>query len=166
MPEFAISSGNLGSSYARGLEAAYQQKFSFLPKPFDGFGLEGNVSYVASSGALRTGEAGHALPGTSPVTMNASLFYEAFGLDLRLSSQYMAHSLYQVGGNRAQDVFEDSRFTLDWTSSYDLCDNATIYFNVKNITNSPLRIFMGSPNWPIQREFYDQTFESGVRLKL
>jgi TonB-dependent receptor len=166
MPEFAISSGNLDSSYARGVEAAYQQKFTFLPKPFDGFGLESNVSYVASSGALRTGEAGHALPGTSPVTMNVSLFYEAYGLDLRLSSQYMAHSLYQVGGNRAQDVFEDSRFTLDWTSSYELCDSATVYFNVKNITNSPLRIFMGSPNWPIQREFYDQTFESGVRLKL
>ena len=45
-----ISYGNIGSSYARGLEAAYQQKFTFLPKPFDGLGFEGNITYVSSSG--------------------------------------------------------------------------------------------------------------------
>jgi len=161
-----INYGNLGATYARGLEAAYQQKFTFLPKPFDGFGFEGNVSYASSSGVLRTGEASHSLPGTSPVTMNAALFYEAYGLQLRLASQYVGHSLYEVGGNRAEDQFEDSRFTVDFTSSYELCDNATLYFNVKNLTNAPLRIYMGAPNWPIQREFYDQTFEGGVRLKI
>ena len=58
-----ISYGNLGASYARGLEAAYQQKFTFLPKPLDGLGFEGNVSYVTSNGVLRTGEEGHSLPG-------------------------------------------------------------------------------------------------------
>ena len=165
-PEFEQSSGNLDSSYARGIELAYQQKFTFLPKPLDGFGLEGNFSYVTSSAVLRAGDVGHSLPGTSPTTFNVSLFYEAFGLDLRISSQYTAHSLYQVGGSRAEDQFEDSRFTLDWTSSYDLCENASVYFNVKNITNSPLRIFEGTPSWPIQREFYDQTYEGGVRIKL
>jgi TonB-dependent receptor len=165
-PVKLISYGNLDNSYARGLEFAYQQKFTFLPKPLDGFGFDGNVAYVTSSGSLRTGEAGHSLPGTSPVTMNAGLFYEAYGLKLRFASQYIAHSLYQVGGDRSTDQFEDSRFTLDWTSSYDFTDNVTAYFNVKNITNAPLRIFLGAPNWVIQREFYDQTFEGGVRLKL
>ena len=164
-PITIINYGNLGSTYARGLEAAYQQKFTFLPKLFDGFGFDGNVSYVTSSGVLRTGEASHALPGTSPVTMNASLFYEANGVKLRLASQYVAHSLYQVGGNRAEDQFEDSRYTLDFTSSYDFTEKVSIYFNVKNLTNAPLRIFEGYSNWVIQREFYDQTYETGVRLK-
>ena len=164
-PVFLDSYGNIDSAYARGIEAAYQQKFTFLPKPFDGVGLEGNVTFVTSSGAPRPGEE-HALPGTSPTTFNASLFYDAYGVQLRIASQYVGHSLYQVGGDRAQDQFEDSRFTLDWTSSFDLCEEASVYFNVKNITNAPLRIYTGAPNWPIQREFYDQTYETGVRLKL
>ncbi len=159
------SYGNIGSSYARGIEAAYQQKFSFLPRPFDGLGFEGNITFVTSSGAPRDGEE-HALPGTSPTTFNASVFYEANGVSLRLASEYVGHSLYQVGGNRAEDQFEDSRYTLDFTSSYDFNENWSVYFNVKNITNAPLRIYMGLPNWPIQREFYDQTYESGVRIKL
>ena len=159
-----VSFGNIGSSYARGLEAAYQQKFSFLPKPFDGFGLEGNITYVSSSGAPRPGE-NEALPGTSPMTFNASVFYEANGLSLRVASEYVGHSLYQVGGDRATDNFEDSRYTLDFTSSYDFTQNVSVYFNVKNITNAPLRIFEGYSNWVIQREFYDQTYETGIRLK-
>jgi len=164
-PVFLDSYGNIDSAYARGIEASYQQKFSFLPRPFDGVGLEGNVTFVTSSGAARPGEE-HALPGTSPTTFNASLFYDAYGVQLRLASEYVGHSLYQVGGDRAQDQFEDSRFTLDWTSSYDVFENASVYFNVKNITNAPLRIYTGAPNWVIQREFYDETFEGGVRIKL
>lgn len=157
--------GNIPSAYARGLEVAYTQKFTFLPKPFDGLGFDGNFTYVASSGAARAGD-NHALPGTAPTTMNASIFYEAHGLNLRIAAQRGAHSLYQVGGDRAQDIFEDSRFTVDWTSSYEFVEGAQVYFNVKNITNAPLRLFMGAPNWVVQREFYDQTFETGVRLKL
>ena len=156
---------NIASSYARGIEASYQQQFTFLPKPFDGFGLLGNITLVNSSGAARPGEK-HFLPGTSATTYNIAAFYEAYGLSLRLAGQYVGHSLYQVGGSRAQDQFEDSRFTLDFTSSYDFDENWEVYFNVKNITNAPLRIYLGAPNWVIQREFYDQTYETGVRIKL
>ena len=164
-PVFLDSYDNIGSSYARGIEAAYQQKFTFLPKPFDGFGLDGNVTYVWSNGALRPDDV-HALPGTSSMTFNASAFYEDNGLSVRLASQYVGHSLYQVGGSRATDTFEDSRFTLDFTSSYDFDEGWSVYFNVKNLTNAPLRIYLGAPNWVIQREFYDQTYETGVRIKL
>lgn len=42
----------------------------------------------------------------------------------------------------------------------------SVYFNVRNLTNAPLRIYLGFPDWPIQREFYDQTYETGIRIKL
>jgi TonB-dependent receptor len=156
---------NIGSSYARGIEAAYQQKFTFLPGPFGGLGLEGNVAIVTSSGALRPGEK-HALPGTSPITFNVAAFYESYGLSVRLAGQFVSHSLYQVGGDRATDQMVDSDFNLDFTSSYDISDNLSAYFNVRNLTNAPHRIYMGAPNWVIQREFYLETFETGVRIKL
>ncbi|MDB5468201.1 MAG: TonB-dependent receptor, partial [Phenylobacterium sp.] len=39
------------------------------------------------------------------------------------------------------------------------------YFNAKNLTNAPLRFYLGSASYPIQREYYDQTFEAGVRAR-
>jgi TonB-dependent receptor len=164
-PVHIVSFGNIGSAYARGIEAGYNQKFTFLPAPFDAFGLDSNITFVSSSGEVRPGE-NHSLPGTSPITFNVAAFYENDGLQLRLASQYVGHSLYQVGGSRQNDQFEDSRFTLDFTSSYEICNGWLGYFNVRNITNAPLRIYLGAPNWPIQREFYDQTYEAGLRVKL
>ena len=38
--------------------------------------------------------------------------------------------------------------------------------HLKNLTNEPLRIYEGSPGRPIQREFYDATFEGGLKFKL
>ena len=39
----------------------------------------------------------------------------------------------------------------------------TAFFNVKNLNNEPLRFFEGRGDRPVQREFYLQTFEFGVR---
>ncbi len=70
-----------------------------------------------------------------------------------------------MGGSKASDSIQDKRLTLDFTSSYDLTRNCTLYFNVKNLTNEPLRFFIGAPSFPIQREYYEQTFEAGVRAR-
>jgi hypothetical protein len=41
---------------------------------------------------------------------------------------------------------------------------ASVYFNAKNLTNSPLRFYEGSTNRPIQREYYEYTLEAGVSV--
>jgi hypothetical protein len=38
-----------------------------------------------------------------------------------------------------------------------------VYFNAKNLNNEPLRYYEGTSNRPIQREFYDATYEAGLR---
>ena len=32
-------------------------------------------------------------------------------------------------------------------------------------TNEPLRFYVTAPSFPIQREYYQQTFEAGVRAR-
>ena len=161
---------NIPSAYARGLTLAYKQTFVWLPKPFDGFGVEGNFTYVDSrileydAATSLSGKTEYGLlPGTSPVTWNLSAFYEAHGVETRLSAEYVSHSLFGLGGDKALDTLQDSRFLLDLTSSYRIDRHWTIYFNAKNLTNQPLRYYEGSPDRPIQREFYDITIEGGVR---
>ncbi len=164
--------GNISSAYARGVEADYHQQFIFLPAPFDGFGVDGNITLVDSriqEHAANQTLAGVAqygpLPGTSRVTYNAAVFYLAHGLEARLSSQYVSHSLFGIGTDKSLDVIQDKRFTLDLTTAYNFTQNYGVYFNVKNISNTPLRYYEGDVNRPIQREFYDATYEGGVRVK-
>ncbi|GHH25993.1 TonB-dependent receptor [Sphingomonas glacialis] len=155
---------NVASSHARGIEAQYSQKFTFLPAPFDGFGALANVTYVWSKFAIRPGETSR-LPGTSPLTYNLSLFYEAHKAQLRLSLSHVDGAIFGVGGASGFDTFEDQRTQLDLTSSYQVTQHMAVYFNAKNLNNSPLRYYEGLPNRTTQREFYEQSYEAGFRFK-
>ena len=155
---------NVPSSYARGIEAAYVQRFASLPAPFDGLGVDLNGTYVDSLVTLRSGER-RRLPATSEFTGNAALFYEAHGVQLRLSAQYVGSNLFGIGGSAASDIYQNARTTVDFTSAYDLTSHFRIYLNIKNLTNEPYRIYEGTSSRPIQREFYDETYEAGVKFK-
>ncbi len=159
-----VSYENVNSAYARGVEAAYVQRFAFLPAPFDGLGFDGNITYVDSQIELRLGEK-RRLPATSEVTWNAAAFYEAHGLQLRLSAQYVGANLFGIGDEARFDVYQSARTTVDFTSAYDVTKNFRIYFNVKNLTNEPYRIYEAASSRPIQREFYDETYEAGLKFK-
>ncbi|HEY1879201.1 MAG TPA: TonB-dependent receptor, partial [Caulobacteraceae bacterium] len=176
MPATVTTFLNIPSSYARGIQLDVHQKFVWLPKPFDGFGVEANLTLVDSrfleydAASLvgipvvtnPTNQYG-ALPGTSKVTWNLSGFYEAHNIEVRLAAEYVSHSLFGLGGAQALDTIQDNRLTLDLGSSYRINRNFTIYFNAKNLLNTPLRYYEGSSNRPIQREFYDVTYEGGIR---
>lgn len=155
---------NISGAHARGIEVAGSAKFTGLPGLLSGFGIDANGSYVTSAGQIRPGES-ITLPGTFNYTANGALFYEAHGAKLRLSGQYESAVLFGIGGSRATDVFQDKRLTLDFNGTYDVNRHLGLFINLKNLTNEPLRFYEGSANRPIQREFYDLTFESGIKLR-
>jgi TonB-dependent receptor len=163
---------NIATAYARGVEAAYHQQFVWLPDPLNGFGVESNVTLVDShfqeydAVTSGTGQAQFGpLPGTSRVTANFAGFYEAHGAEARLSGEYVGAELFSLGGSKVADTIQDNRLTLDFASSYALNKNWNIYFNAKNLLNSPLRFYKDNASFPVQREFYDVTYEAGVKVR-
>jgi TonB-dependent receptor len=162
---------NVSSAYARGIEVAYHQQFLWLPDPWKGFGVDANATLVDSRFEeynAATSGSGHAefglLPGTSKLTANFAAFYEAHGVEARISGEYVSAELFSLGGSKSQDTIQDNRLTLDWASSYAFNKNWKVYFNAKNLLNTPLRFYMGNPSFPIQREFYDVTYEAGIKV--
>ena len=93
------------------------------------------------------------------------MFYEKYGFLITLAGQYTDHNLSSVGTSSSLDQYFDSRFTLDLAVSYMTAYGVGIYFNAKNLTNAPWRIYEGSANRPIQREYYDITYEAGMKFK-
>jgi TonB-dependent receptor len=156
---------NIGSAQAEGVEAQYVEQFKFLPEPFDGFGFDGNITWVDSRGQIRIGES-HALPQTSPLTWNAALFYEKAPFELRLAAAYVSTNLWEVGTDPGTDLYSQARLRVDFGGSYAITKDIGYYVDIKNITNTKLEFTQtDSTNFPVQREFYDLDFLTGIRVQ-
>ena len=107
------------------------------------------------------------LPSTSKNTANLAFTYELAGLNVDLGAYYISKNIFGVGSSPANDIWSQPRFSLDLGTSYALNDSVSLFFNVKNLTDTRLKFTEGAgASRPIQREFYGQTFTAGVRLKL
>ena len=156
-----------GPAHVWGVEAQYQQQLLFLPRPWDGLGFSLNGTAVDSRAQIHPGIYG-LLPSTSKFTWNAAVFYESGPLELRLAAGYVGQNLFAFGSttSNSTDVYSSARLTLDLGASYAVSHTLSVYFQAKNLLNTPLE-FTETPCWcrPIQREFYDATYLAGVRLQ-
>lgn len=171
---------NLSGAFAEGLELDAHQRFYMLPEPFDGLGIDGNITFVNSRGhADGTNFKAYQLPETSPITYNATLFYETGSFYTQISVNYVSRSLFAVinpaaPGNgfsdlnpRDADNFTSARTTVDADIDYQATPRITFFAQLRNITNTPLEFTQSaSSQYPIQREFYDVDYLGGVRFKL
>lgn len=154
---------NIPNARAWGLEAAYEQRYRQLPGFWGGLGTNVNWTFVDSSGQFRSGVS-QTLPSSSRNTANFEIFYERYGVDVRVGAYYVSRNLFGFGGSIATDVYSEARTTVDLGASYAFTKNLSVYGNMKNITNTPLKFTEGEPGRPIQREFYGPTYQAGLQF--
>jgi TonB-dependent receptor len=155
---------NDGSAYSRGIELNYQQEFVNLPAPLSGFGVAANYTYTDSQGSVHPGHFSE-LPYTARNLWNAGLFYAGYGFKFSLAANFNDRNLSAAGSSPQTDQYFDKHFALDLSISYEFRNGLSLYFHAKNLADAPFRVYEGSVNRPIQREFYGQTYEAGVQWK-
>jgi iron complex outermembrane receptor protein len=136
-----------------GFEVAYQQNFTFLPAPFDGFGVQANytnieseLEYILDPARNLTGTA--PFLGASPESFNATVFYEVPRWSARVSAAYRAayqttYPLASGGCDPGQCdsplindfIGSDETLNVDAAFTYKLTDNVTITAEALNLTN-------------------------------
>lgn len=155
-----------------GFEVAMQRQLDFLPgRFFKGFGVYTNYTYTKSKadgifnedGEKRTGIS---LPGTAPHMFNASLSWENKKFSARLSLNYAAAYLDELGGSDFEDRYYDKQTFLDANASYTLRKSLRIFAEVNNITNQPLRYYQGVSSQTMQMEYYATRFNIGLKFDL
>ena len=121
---------NGDSASLQGVEFVYQQPFTFLPAPFDGFGFVGNYTYVDSDEVI----------GFSPHAFNTTLYYENGPFEARLTGAY--RDAYQtqrpVASGRSEGREEQgvaSTFNLDMSTSYEINEHFDVTFEALNLTD-------------------------------
>ncbi|MFW2377668.1 MAG: hypothetical protein ACN4ES_14005 [Cellulophaga baltica] len=106
------------------------------------------------------------LPNTTPNTFNASLAYNDKRFSARLSGNFTDAYIDELGGNDFEDRYYDTQFFLDFNTSYKVSAGLSIYADINNITNQPLRYFQGVKERTQQMEYYGQRFTIGLKYDL
>lgn len=155
-----------------GFEIALQRQLDFLPGNFlKGFGIYTNYTFTRSSAKGIYNEDGDlrsniALPGTAPHMFNASLSWENKKFSARLSLNYAAAYIDELGGNDFEDRFYDKQVFLDANASYTIVKWLRVFAEVNNITNQPLRYYQGTASQTMQMEYYRQRINAGLKFDL
>lgn len=155
---------NGSKSTLQGFEFSYAQQMSFLPKPFNGLNIQANFSIVdvntTDADPLRALDTLYSqLRAVSPRTANFILGYRYRSFSTTATVNWVDESLYggfvntnYFVGNTANattgapdtrlTLNKDEKTTIDWKVEYSVNRHVSVYFLVRNITNSPRKEFL------------------------
>lgn len=153
-----------------GFEVAVQRQLDFLPGKFlRGFGVYANYTFTKSKAKGIANSDGDlrediTLPGTAPHMLNASLSWENSRFSARLSANYTAAYIDELGGDAFGDAYYDKQFFLDANASIKVSKAARFFAEATNLTNQPLRYYQGTVNQTRQMEYYRPRYNLGVKF--
>lgn len=147
-----------------GLEFNFIGHAADITEALDGFGLSFNMTVLDSEFTHRDGTKTN-LPGTSDLTYNASLFYEKYGLSIRLNYQYRDEWISPLedpeetwAEQERLDMSIQYTLPVDWEGA-----NITIYANANNLTDETDVRYAGNGTVN-QTESYGSRYLAGIRL--
>lgn len=154
-----------------GAEFSFQRRLDFLPGFAKNLSVYLNYTYLTSSTDGIRNEDGEErvdldLPQTSPNMYNASLGYAGKKFSLRISTNYSDAYIDEIGGNAFEDRYYDEQFFLDFNANIALSNNLSMYVNLNNITNQPLRYYQGVKGRTMQMEYYEKRLTVGLKYDL
>ncbi|WP_313190244.1 TonB-dependent receptor [Sphingobacterium sp.] len=155
-----------------GFEVAFQRQLDFLPGKFlQGFAIYANYTFTESKAKGISGEdgvlrEGLGLPRTAPHMLNGSLSWENNKFSARVSANYTAAYLDEIGDDAFTDAYYDKQFFLDANAAYKVTKSLRIFAEANNLTNQPLRYYQGDVQRMRQLEYYKPRYTLGIKYDL
>lgn len=161
---------NAGNADILGAEFSYQRDFSFIHSALRCLGFYGTYTYTHSSVTELTlaGREGEqmSLPGSPTHTSNASIYFDKWGLNLRLSYNHASAFIDELGSESFYDRYYDAVNYLDINASFTFGKKIkyTLYADCTNLLNQPLRYYQGTKERTMQQEYYGVQFNAGLKV--
>jgi len=165
---------NLDNAHLLGVEGGINKRFSTVPGFWGGFGVEVNYTFIHSEVAvprtrakaedpLITDKSG--LPNQSKNLFNTILFYERNGVMVRLAGNYRGASVETINQQLGKDfyIWTDKNFTVDASATVTVAKNIRVFVELNNLTNEPLRTYMGDKRRVASTEWYGSRGQAGIR---
>jgi TonB-dependent receptor len=171
------------SAYIQGVEAQWEQRFSFLPGGLNGIGVSVNYSYTTSQATFPANFNGGrtdkpALQRQAPNTYNVDLTYDKGRFSGRFAISHNDANIYSYNWNAGNGPINDPILGLkgptgddylyahtqfDVQGSYRLYKGIELVGSGLNLSNEVFGFYYGSGIYPNQREYYRPTFAFGFR---
>lgn len=152
-----------------GIEAAWQQRFTFLPAGFDGLGLDANATWTHSSTSTPT-RASMSLPRQATWIYNIAATYASSLVTAKLTQQYNGEYLYAVGDGTPNpatgDTYMMPHTQVDASLNFAVTPTSQIVIQGLNLSNEVFGYYIGTPRTFKQREFYGRSVSVAVRYRL
>ncbi|MHB8283319.1 MAG: TonB-dependent receptor [Caulobacteraceae bacterium] len=172
----------------KGIEIGGERFFNFLPKPFDGLGVQANFTYLQSKspGDQSFDINGNRITGL-PVDLLSKYNYNLVGeyergpISARLAWDWRSKYLLTPTANGTDGtytsaagstivydlpVFSGAYGQLDLGASYAFTKNLTLVFDAQNLTDSTTRTYMGYGSQQYGRSWFitDRRYMTAIRL--
>jgi TonB-dependent receptor len=156
-----------------GLEANYQQPFSFLPSPFDGFGLLTNVTVATSESTSTvvtnattgvTRQVSTRVQGQSPVSYNAILYYDKGPFQVRMAYHWRDDYLVLLLGE-TEERMKRATGNLDMSINWRATEKLTLFMEALNLTSEDSYLYDRTKARNIGFADYGRTVNLGGRFK-
>jgi TonB-dependent receptor len=174
------------NAHIQGIEAQWEQRFSFLPGLLNGFGINANYSHTVSQVTFPSGFDGSrtdqtSLDRTSPNDYNFNLTYDKSRLSGRFAISHNDESIAAYQWNSKTGPASDPILGLkgpsgdnyfyphtqfDVQGSYRLYKSLQVVASGLNLSNEVFGFYNGSKIYPVQREYYRPTVSFGLRWTL
>lgn len=180
------------AAFVHGLELQSQFMTRWWPGFWNNFGFFGNYTFTASEAVINKrlpandfsniilfGEDYNnlfnteveeiiPLPGQAPHSLNLALFYDTPKFYIKLSANYTDNYLYTLGADEDLDEYYASNWRLDFNTYYQINETLQIFADIRNLTNQPLKFYLGKPDEGRirQQEFYSFWARLGLRINL
>jgi TonB-dependent receptor len=159
------------SAHITGIEMAWQQRLSFLPRPLNGMGVRANYSYTTSRATFPAGgRTDHpTLLRTAPNNWNFDVTYDKKGISARMGLTHNDGYIWFYGGSNAKDPTGDTYLyphtQVDAQVSYWIprSHGLQAVVSMLNLNNEVFGFYNGAERFPIQREYYSRTISAGLR---
>lgn len=154
-----------------GFEFSFQRQLDFLPGFAKNFSIYLNYTHLESNADGIRNEDGDVrtdldLPNTAPNMFNGSLAYTDKKFSARLSANFSDSYVDEIGGNAFEDRYYGQQFFLDFNATYKITNNLSLYADLNNITDQPLRYFQGVKSRTMQMEYYGAKLTFGLKYDL
>jgi len=162
------SSASLG-----GVELSWQQHLAFLPGVLSGFGVRANYSHATSTASVPGRTDRPALLRQAPNNWNLDATYDRTALSARLGVTHNDANIfaynYQPGAEGGitgpnGDQYLYAHTQIDAQASVAVSRQLQVVVSVLNLNNEVFGFYQGSPQYPVQREFYNRTVSIGMRF--
>ncbi|MDQ1155165.1 TonB-dependent receptor [Brevundimonas sp. SORGH_AS_0993] len=142
---------NASDGRVYGAEVGLNQPFSFLPAPWDGFGMEANYTFIDSKITVDNAASttSYGFPGASKHNANAVAYYEKGPFAARVAYAYRSSYFQALGGGNdraAQPTFTKGYGQLNASLSYRPVENLELSITGTNLTRADRRDYIVDPD--------------------